>query len=331
MARTVKRPGMKAKVACLALIAVLILLLVYQGGRWLEQCSNNPEPRGDYGDRKTSEEVTATYNGITYRQKDGLTSVLLIGVDHESGKSGGQADFLQLIVIDSKAKTVQRLSIDRDTMTPITVLGVLGNRSGVRTAQISLSHGFGDGKEESCGLTVEAVSNLLLGEMINFYLAMNLDGITALNDFAGGVTVTLEDDFSAIDPTMNMGTTLTLMGSQAETYVRGRMSVGVGTNEARMKRQEQYVSKLFNQLDEKLTANQNAVGELYDTLSPYLVTDLSRGRLINEVWNAKDYERTELITISGEHKIGSDGFMQFYAEEDSIEQAVLALFYEKTE
>lgn len=72
-----------------------------------------------------------------------------MGVDRDSGETGGQADFLQLLVIDDVGKTVKRLPIDRDTMTPITVLGVLGNRSGVRTAQLSLSHGFGDGKAEA--------------------------------------------------------------------------------------------------------------------------------------------------------------------------------------
>ena len=56
-------------------------------------------------------------------------------------------------------------------MTPITILGVLGDRSGVRTAQVSLSHGFGDGGAQSCEFTVDAVSNLLLGTQIDFYIA----------------------------------------------------------------------------------------------------------------------------------------------------------------
>ena len=34
---------------------------------------------------------------------------------------------------------------------------------------------------------------------------MSLDGISVLNDLAGGVTVTLEDDFSAADPAMTKG------------------------------------------------------------------------------------------------------------------------------
>lgn len=328
MKQHVKKPGTKLKAVCVLLIAIAAMLGLYCGGRWLETRGNNPEFRGDYQERKANE-TTVTYDGIDYRQRKNLTSILLMGIDHDSGETGGQADFLQLIVIDDTAGTVKRLPIDRDTMTPITVLGVLGNRSGVRTAQVSLSHGFGDGKEQSCELTTEAVSNLLLGMPVDFYLAMNLDGIAALNDMVGGVTVTLADDFSTQDPTMTQGATLTLHGDQAEIYVRSRRDVGVGTNEARMARQEQFVTKLFAQLDAQMRSDQNFSGTMFDTLSPYLTTSIGRGRLINAVWLAKDYARPEPLSITGTHRVGSDGFMQFYADEASLYEAVLDLFYEE--
>src|SRR5699024_3562789 len=157
-------------------------------------------------------------------------------------------------------------------LTPITILGVLGNPSGMRTAQISLSHVFGDGGAQSCELTVEAVSNLLLGEKIDFYVAMNLDGISVLNDAVGGITVTLEDDFSALDPAMTAGTTLTLVGDQAEYYVRSRMNIGIGTNEARMVRQEEYLSALSEKLGARIEEDQAFIEALYEALDPYLTT-----------------------------------------------------------
>ena len=328
MKQHVKKPGTKLKAVCVLLIAIAALLGLYCGGRWLETRGNNPEARGDYQERKANE-TTVTYDGIVYRQRKNLSSILLMGIDHASGETGGQADFLQLIVIDDTARTLKRLSIDRDTMTPITVLGVLGNRSGVRTAQVSLSHGFGDGKEQSCELAAEAVSNLLLGMPVDFYLAMNLDGIAALNDMVGGVTVTLADDFSTQDPAMTQGTTLTLHGDQAEIYVRSRRDVGVGTNEARMARQEQFITKLFAQLDAQMRSDQQFSGTMFDTLSPYLTTSVGRGRLINAVWLAKDYARLEPLSITGTHRVGSDGFMQFYADEASLYETVLDLFYEE--
>ena len=319
----------------LALLMIALLFGGYKAGRWLETRNNKPEARGDYQQYNVYA-PSIEVDGVAYRQRKNITTILLIGVDQDSDavssgyRNGGQADFLNLLVIDEAEKKVSQLSIDRDTMTPITVLGVLGNKSGVRTSQISLSHSFGDGGAQSCALTVEAASNLLLGAPINKYVAMNLDGISVLNDAAGGVTVTLEDDFSALDPAMTQGKTLTLEGVQAEYYVRSRMNVGVGTNEARMARQREYISQLSRQLGDRIRADEAYIGELYDALEPYLTTDMSRGLLTNLIWAARDYEQVEMA-LAGDHQIGTDGFMEFRVDEAALQQTVLELFYQKVE
>lgn len=64
--------------------------------------------------------------------------------------------------------------------------------------------------------TEKAVSDLFAGIPIDYYVTMDLDGISTFNDALGGVTVTLEDDFSQIDPEMVKGTTICLQGKQAE-------------------------------------------------------------------------------------------------------------------
>lgn len=324
----------RLKALLLVLLLAAALVLAYQGGRWLETRNTKPEARGDHLQRYDYEDTIAM-DGVSYRRKKNITSILLMGIDRDSDavvtgyRNGGQADFLQLLVIDSAEKTITRIQIDRDTMTPITILGVLGNQSGVRTAQICLSHGFGDGEKQSCELTASAVSNLLLGAPVDDYVAMNLDGISVLNDWAGGVTVTLEDDFSALDASMTPGTTLTLMGDQAEIFVRSRMNIGVGTNEARMKRQQTYLAQLTAQLDGRLRERQSAIGDLYDVMEPYIMTDMSRGRLINEVWAGRDYERMATLEIEGVHQVGADGFMQMIPDEASIQDMTLRLFYEE--
>ena len=317
-------------------LAVLVLaaVLFFVGGSWLEKRSQKPETRTELP-QETAE--TMEVDGVTYRRRTDLTTILVMGIDHDSeveaegSYQGGRADFQRLIVIDSKDKTVRQLKIDRDTMAEVTVLGMLGNPVGTTQMQISLAHGFGDGKEESCGYARDAVSRLLQGENIDFYLAMSLDGISVLNDLAGGVTVTLEDDFSAIDPAMTKGTTLTLQGDQAETYVRSRRSIGVGTNEARMARQESYIRQLSVQLDEKLQKDQNFAVDAYDALQPYLTTSMAKGQLVGEAWAAKDYTRLDTIKPDGTYQVGEDGFMEFYPDADALQQAVLQLFYEKVE
>ena len=332
-----RAPLRKRDILVIMTVALLIFVGLYLGAQWLEDENANPESRGDYQLRYEDEQLTI--NGHTYRQRNNLTTILFMGIDQEESSeevpaylrylSGGQADFLRLMVIDPLEKTITQIEIDRDTMTPITMLGTMGGKLGYRTAQICLSHGFGDGKEQSCGFTVEAVSNLLYNMPIKYYAAMNLDGISTMNDILGGVTVTLEDDFSHIDPTMTKGKTLTLVGDQAEIFVRSRMSVGVGTNEARMARQQQYVSRMMELLNDRIHGSSDFIGALFDGLSPYLCTNMSRAQMMNEAWAVKDYTRLPLVSIDGVHEVGDDGYMQFLPDDASLEQVILDVFYKK--
>ena len=325
--RISKRRVILAAAAGLAVLVGLFFLFQY-----LEDTQKKPDPTGDYNTRHQYDE-TVERNGHTYRKKTNLTTILLLGID-DYGKSetavinraGGQADFLRLLIIDEREKKISQLAIDRDTMTPITILGVLGGRAGTRTEQISLSHAFGNGKEQSCELTREAVENLLLGIRIDYYIAMNLDFVAQLNDALGGVTVTIEDDFK--DPALKMGEKVTLRGSQAETFVRSRMSVGDGTNVSRMRRQQQYIESAAQVFSNKLHQDENFVGALYDELTPYMVKNISKGRLVLEAYDAKDYARPAVYQLAGEHKTGDDGFTEFHADEKKLEETVLQLFYD---
>lgn len=319
-----------AALAVLIIGVAAVLFLVF--GR--QDSAQSPAVRGD-ADLRLTYEGMVEVDGKRYVPKKGLTTVLVMGVDHradtqvETARQGGQADFLQVLVVDDLNRTVRRLPLDRDTMTEITVLSILGEESGTRVSQLCLAHGFGDGKEQSCELTAKAVSNLL-GYPISSYVAMNMDGISNLNDYVGGITVTLEDDFSEQDPAMTPGTTLTLHGDQAEYYVRTRRTVGDGTNEARMARQENFINKLTEALYEKVST-ESAISDLLDTLSPYLVTNLSNGTIVNTAYLSRDYTTLEPLKIQGSHSISEWGYMQFFPEETSLQAAVLELFYTPVE
>ena len=320
-------------VAATVIAAVVALVAIPA----LSACSQGNSQRGDANYRRELQNVhTIEYNGATYRPKTNLTTILLMGVDHAStaeegliNRSGGQADFLRLVAIDPTNKKVYQIALDRDTMTPITILGVLGNRAGSRVERLSLSHAFGDGEHESCKLTVEAVSNLLYDTTINYYLALDMDGISELNDWLGGVTVTLEDDFSHIDPAMVAGETITLQGDQAEIFVRERMSIGVGTNESRMARQQLYLDEAQRLLRERIAQDENASDNLFDTINFALCTNLSKGTLANVFSTAKDCETEPVITPTGTHEFDAEGFMQFFVDEDSLMDAIIRVFYEQ--
>ena len=242
-------------------------------------------------------------------------------------RNGGQADFLLLVVIDDNRDTVQPILLNRDTMTRITVLNLMGNVSGTRMAQICLAHGFGDGMEQSCELLRDAVSGLLLNVPIDYYAAMNLDGIAAFNDALGGVEVTLEEDLTVYDPAMYPGATLVLKGMQAEYYVRERYYVGDQTNISRMNRQMNYMNLAAQKLAESAATDQNFVNTMVGAVSPMVVTDMNKGAMANLASRAVEYELLPILTIDGEAVQGNGGFMEFYPDEESLQKVVLEAFY----
>lgn len=323
------------KLAGAILIFLLLLFGIYQLGRVME-VGSTPETKGDLSER-VSKPITVVYDGATYVMKKRFTNILFMGIDEPSGmqaefsgfRGGGQADFLLLMVINHDQQTITSVQIDRDTMAEITVIGVLGNPAGTRTAQIALSHGFGDGGEQSALLTVDAVGKLFLGIPIDYYIAIDMGGISLFNDAIGGVTVTLEEDFSNVDQAMTKGTTLKLSGTQAEHFVRGRMGIGDGTNQSRMSRQRAYLNGVSAIFDNNLRQNANFIGDVFDAIKNEMRTDMTRGRMINEAWSTRDYSRKGTISPAGEHRIGDDGFMQFYPEHKAIEAIVFDLFFDK--
>lgn len=322
----------------LLLCGVAILIAGgYALGRMLEGRQYKAETvRGDLAQR-FEEKAPIVYKGESYVHKDGMQTFLFMGVDKpqdsvaEAGnyRNGGQADFLLLMIVDNESKRVMQWQIDRDTMAEITTLGVLGHVSGTRLAQICLSHGFGDGKAQSCQLTVDAVQRLLYGIPIDFYVSIPFDAIAALNDVVGGVTVTIEDDMTGLDAAMRQGETITLQGQQAEIFVRSRMSVGDGSNESRMRRQRAYMLGLMQRIDTMISGNPNAVGTLLDALGDAMITDMKRGRMVNEVNKVSEYQRDAVVTLPGEHTKGELGFVEFYVDAEAVENLVINTFYQK--
>ncbi|GHU71419.1 hypothetical protein AGMMS49992_05390 [Clostridia bacterium] len=274
------------------------------------------------------------WNGVTYKPRGNLTTILFMGVDMTSedlakvmGYRGhGQTDFVMLAVVDHDAKTVSRLQIDRDTMLEIETLGLFGHEAGMMTDHLSVQHHYGDGKEQSCGMVVRAVSRLLMGVPIEHYIALSLDSIPKVNDAVGGVTVTLEDDFSRFDPEWTLGSTVTMHGDQTAWFVRSRMTVGDGSNASRMNRQNQFLDKLAVMVKDKIKETPAFVGTLFNTLGASLVTDMTRGRIINEANRALDYQVLAMDQLPGEHIVSGYGFVEFYPQQSAIEQWVMDTF-----
>ncbi len=329
-----------------AAVAAVVIVAALVGGVYLwEQRAAASQPAPDTSRGKTVEEMLGLteggeapvyFDGKWYQRAKGIEAYLFMGVDRRgeaessgSYNDGGQADVQMLLVLDHENKRFRVLQLNRDTMTDVYVLAMDLSVLGVEYQQLALAHFYGDGLESSGENTVRTVSNLLYGVPIDGYASLQMEAIPILNDMVGGVTVTIEDDLTPVDPTLIQGETVTLMGEHAMNYVHVRKNVGDGSNLARMRRHRTYMHGFEEQLKAKLTADQTFVMDLYDALLDYLVTDISTSTLTYVAQQCLSYENGGILTMEGESRVGANNFMEFYPDEHDLRRIVLDLFYEE--
>ena len=207
----------------------------------------------------------------------------------------------------------------------VPVLDLRGDVIGYERQQLALAHAYGDGTNNSCQNTVDAVSMLLGGAGIDGYAALNMDGIAIVNDAIGGVTVTITSDFTAVDPTLVEGETITLNGQQAFEFVRTRKDVDDQTNLARMERQRIYLEAMKPQL---MALSDTEIVQVMEEVNDYLVSNISTQAVLDLAEKLKDYQKLPELTIEGENTI-EDGHWAYILNEDSLQRVILQLFYKE--
>ena len=213
---------MKRKILLLFCVAVLAALIL--GGVLItKKMDAVPVQGAGTAQNAMAKKVTLSYMGTDYPIKKHLQTVLLIGTDSTEQYeeqteglrdfyNGHQADFLMLLVLDTDANTAQIIQLNRDTMTDVPWLDVLGMYGGTEFKQLCLAFNYGDGGGQSCRNTVDAVSRLLFDAPIDSYIQIPMTAIPVLNDLVGGVPVTIADDLTGIDPAFVKFLTYVVLG-----------------------------------------------------------------------------------------------------------------------
>jgi len=297
---------------------------------------------------KTIEELIAEKNntdavleagGKSYGLRKGLKSYLFIGVDHrndgvEDGQTveTGNSDVMHLYIVDETNKQYRVLELNRDTVVTVDILNAYGTVVGQTRQQLSFAFGYSTDAKANCENVVRAISKLLGGIQIDGYAALYMDSIILLNDAVGGVDVKIEDDFSKMDPTLVMGETVHLEGQHAENFVRGRMSVGDGSNTARMRRQRVYMNALTAKIrSEVKNGHSGIVNDLYNAAAPYLVSNMSSGSITNLMLKCAGYSQQTSKTLSGTSREVTyntgNTHTEYTLDQASLDQTILELFY----
>lgn len=323
------------------------LILDHQGKKALQEKQEALPSRMSGED--TAETLPAgaiRYHGKTYGYKQDIITFLCMGIDRngeaeasEDLYQGGQADALFLAVLDSQEKKISLIAVNRDTMTEISVFDRNGLYAGKETAQIALAHAYGDGLEDSCENTVEAVSNLFYGIPIHGYFALNMEAVNILNDAVGGVTVTIPESAANADMEIGgkryktgwqTGQTVHLMGNDAYTFIRYRDVEQSESADARLARQKQYLQAFAAQVKTAVRTDLTLPVKLYGEVTPYMVTDISAEEAVYLAGEAIDYTFSEedIYSMQGEVKMG-ELFEEFYQDDTALYELILDVFYEE--
>lgn len=314
------------KVVVLLIIVALLAALIAGAALMSKKEAEAPIENAGTVQNAAVKTKSLTYNGQEYPMKTHLQTVLLIGTDaveaYEQTTEGvkpfynyNQADFLTLLVLDTDNNTAEILQVNRDTMTDVPWLDVLGNYGGTEFKQLCLAFNYGDGGPKSCRNTVSAVSSLLFDAPIDYYMQVPMTAIPVLNDVVGGVPITFQEDMTDIDPAFVKGATVRLDGSQAEKFVRSRMGLSDDTNTYRMERQRQYLDSFQNCAREAIDTDSQFVLTLLEKLSDYLQTNLTGDQLVNFITQLDESEISPIRPPQGTLTL-EDGHYAFYVDMD---------------
>ena len=310
------------------IILILVVAILYSGLKILESTVLQPDSGAD-GATSTK---TITRDGVEYFPRQDIVVMMVLGIDQygpvESSRyyrNDGSADSIMLLIFDETNETCTVLYLDRDTMLEMDVLGVRGEYAGTTYGQLALAHTYGTGLEDSSLNMKNTLMNFLPGMTIDHYVTMHMDVIPILNDAVGGVTVTVKDDFSDVNPSITMGE-LTLQGDQVIDFVRTRKNVGDQTNATRMARQREYVDGFMHKLQTREMEEAEFALEFYDDVAPYIVTDCSVEDFSKMLEHYTKYELVEVVVPEGEHQI-VDGHYQCHVDQEKLNELILRLFY----
>lgn len=342
MKKTTRKAIRQRKICMLLIIILIIVLSVLGGGYYLlsQKNASSPQNGGQNSDSRNQTDLSQNsdiveYKGETYKYNDHLSNYLFLGIDtretvdtYQSQVDAGQADAIFLVSMDRATEKIKVLFIPRDSMTRIETFNPYGQSLGETTDHLNIQYAFGDGKEKSCELMKTAVSDMLDGLPIQGYCSMNMDGISVITDFVGGIQLTIPDDSLAdVNPEYKKGAVVDITGETAEQFVRYRDIDKTQSALVRQERQKTFLQALVQKAQEKAGEDAGFVTGLYDSVKSYTVTNMGND-IFAKLLAASQNGITDTETVPGEGTHG-ENFDEYHIDEDALSDLIISMFYEK--
>lgn len=312
---------------CMAmLLAVVVILVLFLGKIEGGMSTDFQEGEGNI----------IVYDGKEYKYNEHLSNFIFLGIDtrekvqeYHTQEGVGQADAIFLISLNRKEKTMQVLTIPRDTMTAIRIIGLDGEDAGLTKNHINLQYAFGDGKSKSCQLMKEAVSNLLYDLPIQGYCSMNMDGIPIATKTVGGVQVVVPNDtLETVNPEFKEGAKVTITEENAEQFVRHRDINLSQSALSRTERQMTFLEAFAAKAKKIAMTDKDFAVTLLESVEDYVVTNIGTDMYVKLM--EANYDKDDVYTVPGEG-IEGESFDEYHVDEDRLYELVLQMFYKEVQ
>ena len=249
-----KRMTAKKKKIVAVSVVLAIVMLIGLGAWGANYLLNRPLVGNETGDP----EIDAALDDLI---TDKVT-VLMLGTDAE----GVNTDTLMLAMLDCKEKTVNIMSIPRDTQVP----NPWGGRGTSKINSVYAAKGMSG--------IINQVKDLT-GLPVNYYLMVNFEGFRKAIDVLGGVDFDVPIRLKYDDPAQNLHIDLQagmqhLNGAQSEQLVRSRSQYAMA-DITRTQVQRDFIKAVIEQ--HANVGNVTKINELYTTLEPYVKTNVKVG------------------------------------------------------
>ena len=273
------------------------------------------------------------YNGEKYSYNEDIITLMLMGIDIESGRTSARSDVMVVCAIDSKHHTVKMIVCPRDTQTNVRHTDVQGNETKTTLTKLNHSFPYGGGNEDrnvggkNVMYNVDKV--LSCGGKYNIpmthYAGLDMSGIGPLTTAVGGVTITLPQTVSGVG---SKGQTLTLNATTAKRYCTARKGVGDGSDTSRGQRQMVYLMGLVDQVK---AISPTQIPSLITQLNKHVFTNITTDKMVAyaKLLSQIDLGNIEPIQLEG-HFINTDA-SYYILDEEKLEELVISIFYEKIE
>lgn len=270
-----------------------------------------------------------------YEAKE-TVNYLVVGIDSKGPMKASNGynntalnDFMCLISFNLIDKTYFALPINRDTMVDVDVVGLSGKVIGSRHTQIAYAHTMGNGLNVSFENTCRAVSKVLLNVDIERYVGINMTTMIMINDFLGGVTITLDEDLSKLNKDWVEGATITLTGNDCEKYIRARQGVSDGTQISRMHRQKIYMEEVMRKARET-DYKFSDILDLLHIINKYTCMNVTYMDMSDILEYVKTFTFLGIMQIEGS-AIVNNNLVEFTPDQEKLKEFITTYFYTKLE